>query len=90
VGGVKGHELSYCYILTGSRDGRRLKKEMDGTGKCENRGRAYLAIAEERKRGIDGDDWNEIGLVGGQSAKGQNERKGMKRFDEMWPHGRNA
>ena len=40
-----GHELSYCYILTGSRDERCLKKEMGGTGKCENRVCANLAIA---------------------------------------------
>jgi hypothetical protein len=55
-GGVKGHELSYCYILTGSRDERCLKKEMDGTGKCENRGCTNLAIAEEWKRAIDKDE----------------------------------
>lgn len=46
AGGVKDHELSYCYILTGSRDEQCLKQEMDGTGKCENRGCANLAIAE--------------------------------------------
>jgi hypothetical protein len=56
VGGVKGHELSYCYILTGSRDERCLKKEMDGTGKCENRGCANLVIAEEWKRANDKDE----------------------------------
>lgn len=47
MGGVKAHELSYCYILTGSREERCLKKEMDGTDICENRGCAYLAIARE-------------------------------------------
>jgi hypothetical protein len=49
VGGVKGY---YCYILTGSRDARCRKKEMDGTDKCHNRC-ANLAIAKERKRAID-------------------------------------
>ena len=40
-------------FLTGSRDERCLNKEMDGTGKCENRGCTNLAIAEEWKRAID-------------------------------------
>jgi hypothetical protein len=56
VGGVKGHELSYCYIFAGSRDERCLKKEMDGTGKRENRGCTNLAIVQEWKRAIDGDE----------------------------------
>jgi hypothetical protein len=44
---------------------------MDGTGKCENRGCANLAIAEEERLM----KMNEMGL-GGQSEMGQNERKG--------------
>lgn len=32
LGGLQGHQSSYCYILAGWRDEQCLKKEMDGTG----------------------------------------------------------
>jgi hypothetical protein len=45
LGGAKGYESSYCYILTGSREGQYLNKEIHGTGSART-GATPLSLSQ--------------------------------------------